>query len=207
METAAWSRPAEERAGTDLLVMIHGYGSSEERLLPLFEVLPPNVTGVAPRGHFDVGGKHGWFLLDPFLTSDFAEVVGSANRVFEWLDPILEAGSFRSVSLLGFSQGMAMATTLLRLRPAAFRAAVGLSGFVLDHDLLALTDELDGSLPFFWGRDADDVVIHGDAIQYSADWLEAHTRVTARTYPGMGHNIGAEEMRDVGIFLRVYLGQ
>jgi len=205
VETAAWSRPAEERAGAGLLVMIHGYASSEEKLLPLCEVLPANVTGVAPRGHFDVGGTHGWFLLDPFLTSDFAEVVSSANRVFGWLDPILAAGSFRSVSLLGFSQGMAMATTLLRLRPAAFRAAVGLSGFVLDHELLALTDELDGSLPFFWGRDVRDAFIHSDAIDYSEQWLRDHTALTARTYPGMGHNIGAEEMRDVGIFLRLYL--
>lgn len=206
MTTAVWSRPEDERAGTELLVMIHGYGSSEERVLPLFEALPANVTGVALRGHFDVGANYGWFLLDAFLASDFADVVSSANRVFAWLDPVLASGKFTGTSLLGFSQGMAMATTLIRLRPTAFRAAVGLSGFVLENELLTLTDDLDGTLPFFWGRDAADVVIHQDAVDYAADWLEAHTRLTARTYPGMGHNIGPEEIRDVGIFLKTYLG-
>ncbi|NKX52016.1 phospholipase, partial [Arthrobacter deserti] len=63
MPAAVWSRPEAARAGTELLVMLHGYGSSEEKLLPLFAVLPPNVTGVALRGHFDVGGTYGWFLL------------------------------------------------------------------------------------------------------------------------------------------------
>ncbi|WP_312856821.1 alpha/beta hydrolase [Arthrobacter mobilis] len=202
-----WSRPEAERAGTELLVMLHGYGSSEEKLLPLFGVLPPNVTGVALRGHFDVGGSFGWFLLDPLLAPDVSEVLDSAARVFAWLDPVLAAGDFRGVSLLGFSQGMALATTLLRLRPHGFRAAVGLSGFVLKHELLALSDEPDAAVPFFWGRDVRDGFIHPGAVQYTAAWLQAHTLLTARTYPGMGHRIGRDELRDVGIFLARYLAR
>jgi phospholipase/carboxylesterase len=205
MPAAVWSRPAPARTGTALLVMLHGYGSSEEKLLPLFSALPPDVTGVALRGHFDVGGSFGWFLLDPLLHPDMAEVLESAGKVFAWLDPVLAAGSFRAVGLLGFSQGMALATTLLRLRPHAFRAAVGLSGFVLEHELLALTDEPDAALPFFWGRDVRDGFIHAGAVRHTAQWLQAHTLLTARTYPGMGHRIGRDEIRDVGIFLKRYL--
>lgn len=205
MTAAVWSRPEPARAGTVLLVMLHGYGSSEEKLLPLFSALPRDVTGVALRGHFDVGGSFGWFLLDPLLHPDIAEVLDSAGRVFAWLDPVLAAGSFTGVGLLGFSQGMALATTLLRLRPRAFRAGVGLSGFVLEHELLAQTDEPDAAVPFFWGRDVRDGFIHPRAVRHTADWLQAHTLLTARTYPGMGHRIGPEEIRDVGIFLQRYL--
>ncbi|MFD1214613.1 alpha/beta hydrolase [Arthrobacter sp. GCM10027362] len=207
MMAAAWSRPEHERAGTELLVMLHGYGSSEQKLLPLFSALPPHVTGVALRGHFDVGGTFGWFLLDPLLGSDFTEVLDSVNKVFAWLDPVLAGGGFSGVSLLGFSQGMALATTLLRLRPRAFRAAVGLSGFVLEHELLALTDEPEAAVPFFWGRDVRDGLIPADAVRYTAAWLQANTLLTARTYPGMGHRIGRDEIRDVGIFLARYLAR
>jgi phospholipase/carboxylesterase len=205
MAAEAWSRPEAARAGTWLLVMLHGYGSSEEKLLPLFSVLPPDVTAVALRGHFDVGGSFGWFLLDPLLRPDFTAVLDSANRVFGWLDPVLAAGNFAGVGLLGFSQGMALATTLLRLRPRAFQAAVGLSGFVVENELLAQADEPDTAVPFFWGRDVRDAFIHAGAVRYTAGWLAAHTRLTARTYPAMGHRIGADEVRDVGIFLRHYL--
>jgi len=207
MPDAIFSRPPSERPGTHLLLMLHGYGSSDAAMARHFGTMPPNVTGAALRGSLDVGGERGWFLLDYFLTHDFAAVVASAQTVLDFQDA--HAGTFASVSLLGYSQGMAMATTLLRLRPGAYRAAVGLSGFVLDNDLLAMTDpdtgDPAGRTPFFWGRDPLDPVINRAAVEHTARWLEGHTRLTSRTYPGMGHTIGADELRDVGAFLRHYL--
>ena len=98
-----------------------------------------------------------------------------------------------------------MASTLLRLHPAAYRAVVGLSGFVLNNELLALTDSFEAKPPFFWGRDKADLVINPDAISYTAEWLEKHTMLTARTYPGMGHAMSKREMADVSAFLRHYV--
>ncbi|MDI3329906.1 MAG: esterase [Micrococcus sp.] len=224
-----WSRPAEQRPGTDLVVVIHGYGANEVRAAQAyFGMLPEGSTGLAVRGGFEIDagaypvadgldglgsgpggpdpGAWGWFLLDYFLTNDFAEVVASAHRVFDLLDAeeIAEAG-FRSVALLGHSQGMAMASTVYRLRPEAFDCVVGLSGFVLSNPLLATLDsppEGPGPRPFFWGRDVEDLVINPDAIAFTADWLEEHTQLTARTYEGMGHGTSAEEARDVRIFLK-----
>ena len=47
--------------------------------------------------------------------------------------PIYEVREeFESVSLLGFSQGMAVATSLLRREPQAYACVVGLSGFAID---------------------------------------------------------------------------
>ena len=88
----------------------------------------------------------------------------------------------RSVTLLGFSMGMAMATTLLRQRPADFAAVVGLSGFVVDADAdPAFRDaELDGSVPFFWGRDQQDPVITPDKIDYTMGWVRKHTSTSPR---------------------------
>ncbi|HSO89844.1 MAG TPA: phospholipase, partial [Arthrobacter sp.] len=40
METVVWSKPEHERAGTPLLVMLHGYGRDESRMVKLFESLP-----------------------------------------------------------------------------------------------------------------------------------------------------------------------
>lgn len=224
-----WSRPAEQRRGTDLVVVIHGYGANEVRAAQAyFGMLPEGTTGLAVRGGFEIDagaypvadgvdglgsgpggpdpGAWGWFLLDYFLTNDFAEVVASAHRVFDLLDAEEIAGAgFRSVALLGHSQGMALASTVYRLRPEAFACVAGLSGFVLSNPLLSTLDsppEGPGPRPFFWGRDVEDLVINPDAVAFTSHWLQEHTHLTARTYEGMGHGTSAEETRDVRIFLK-----
>lgn len=206
-----WSNRPEGRAGTDLVILLHGYGSNERRMAEsCFPMLPESTTGLSVRGGFSLDDDQwGWFLLDYFLNPDFAEVIAATHRIFDLIDHVTDGtDGFRSVSLLGHSQGMAMASTAARLRPEAFRSVVGLSGFVLSNPLLASLDAPDddventGPPPFFWGRDVDDVVIHPDAVNFTADWLEQHTRLTVRTYPEMGHGVGDELTRDVEMFLR-----
>ena len=203
MNTVVWSKPEPERAGTPLLVMLHGYGTDETRMAELFPGLPPAFTCAALRGPKVIGDDYGWFLLDYFLTHDFADVITATNSVFSWIDTV--RGQHSSVSLLGYSQGMAMASTLLRLRPEAFRAVVGLSGFVLDNELLAMSESFETRPPFFWGRDKADPVINEDATAHTEEWLERNTQLTARSYPGMGHAISPAELVDVGAFLRHYV--
>ena len=106
MDEAIYSRPLPRREGTDLVVVLHGYGSNPERMTGWFDELPPH---------------RGWFLLDYFLTNDFAQVVAAAHRVLDWQDR--HARGYSSISLLGHSQGMAMATTLHRLRPGCNEGA------------------------------------------------------------------------------------
>ena len=205
MQTVSFSASKQARTGTHLMVMLHGYGSDEGDMEVLFPALPDGVTGAAVRGGFPVGDEFGWYLLAPDLSAATADVLEAATSLFTWLDGELAAGGYTGVSLLGFSQGMAMASTLLRLRPAAFTAAVGLSGFIIESELLAMAEPLSEPRPFFWGRDRDDWVIHSGAISFTSGWLERNTVLTARTYPGMGHATGAEEMRDIEVFLRRYV--
>jgi phospholipase/carboxylesterase len=203
METVVWSKPEDERAGTPLLVMMHGYGTDESRMVRLFDYLPSEFTCAALRAPMIIGDHYGWFLLDYFLANDFADVISTTNTVHDWINAV--RGQHSSVSLMGYSQGMAMASTLLRLHPKSYKTVVGLSGFVLDNDLLALTDSFETPPPFFWGRDKADLVINDDAIAHTGEWLNANTRLTARTYPGMGHAMSKTEMVDVSAFLRHYV--
>lgn len=201
METVAWSRPEAERAGTPLLLMLHGYGSDEARMAAMFGAMPAGFTCAAPRAPRDIGGDHGWFLLDYFLANDFAEVVAAASALLAWLDTAMEAHKFSSVSLLGYSQGMAMATTLMRLRPEMFTAGVGLSGFALKNQLLAAMEPLPRRIPFLWARDPADLVINPDATAFTEEWLEANTELSGARYDGLGHNTRADELSDVSSFL------
>ncbi|HET7140044.1 MAG TPA: phospholipase [Arthrobacter sp.] len=203
METVVWSKPEAERNGTPLLVMMHGYGTDETRMVRLFDYLPAEFTCAALRAPMVIGDHFGWFQLDYFLANDFADVITATNTVHAWINSV--RGQHSSVSLLGYSQGMAMASTLLRLHPADFQAVVGLSGFVLENELLSLTESFASPPPFFWGRDKADLVINEDATAYTEEWLNKNTQLTARTYPGMGHAMSKTEMVDVSAFLRHYV--
>jgi phospholipase/carboxylesterase len=203
METVVWSKPEAEREGTPLLVLMHGYGTDESRMVRLFDYLPPDFTCAALRAPMVIGDHYGWFLLDYFLANDFADVISATNAVHTWIGSV--RGKHSSVSLMGYSQGMAMASTLLRLHPGSYKATVGLSGVVLDNELLSLTASFESPPPFFWGRDKADLVINEEATEYTAQWLEKNTRLTARTYPGMGHAMSKSELVDVSAFLRHYV--
>lgn len=201
MLQALWSKPEAERAGTPLLLMLHGYGADEHYMAQHFSTMPSGFSCAALRGGFEMDESYGWFLLDYFLNNDFAQVVSAANQVFGWLDAENAKYRFSSVSLIGHSQGMAMASTLLRLRQDAFKAVVGLSGFVLDNQLLAALEPLNNKVPFFWARDEADLVINPDAVEFSKEWLEQNSLLQEELYPGMGHSIGAAELVDASSFL------
>ncbi len=201
METVVWSHPNSERAGKPLLLMLHGYGSDETRMSALFKDMPKGFVCAAPRAPKGISGNWGWFLLDYFLANDFADVVGAAAQVLGWLDAEMARHRFSSVSVLGFSQGMAMATTLIRLRPDRFTAGVGLSGFALHNELLAAMEPLATKIPFFWARDETDLVINPDAVKFTAEWLANNTDLQNARYDGMGHNFSTAELADVASFL------
>ncbi|ABY24659.1 COBF protein [Renibacterium salmoninarum ATCC 33209] len=198
-----WSKPAEQRAGTPLLVLLHGYGANEADLFGLAEQLPAEFMIAAVRAGQSAGSGFAWFPLQSDLIISIEAVTSAALELDEWLDSI--AADFSSVTLLGFSQGMAMASTLARHRPERFAAVVGLSGFIIDAeaDPYFKDAELEKEkLPFFWGRDQADPVLPQALIEQSNEWLAKHTKLTKVLYTGMWHGICQAEIGHVGEFLR-----
>jgi len=142
-----------------------------------------------------------WFPLTASIDYSLDAVKDAARYVLDWLDGVKD--NHPSVTLLGFSMGMAMATTLLRQRPADFAAVVGLSGFVVDAagDPSFRDGDLDGTVPLFWGRDQQDPVITGDKIDFTMGWVRQHVKLTKVLYTGMWHGINQQEIGHVSEFL------
>lgn len=219
---AIWNRPEHERAGTHVIVLLHGYGANEADLMGLVPLLPEEFTVVSLRAPQVLApGAYQWFPLVAADDFDLAQVEAASEYVLAWLGEF--RSDHRSVTLLGFSMGMAMATTLLRRRPHEFTAVVGLSGFAIDPAgqggagrarlgqatggaaswAYVRDDELDGTTPFFWGRDQADPVITADKVAYTLDWVREHVDLTKVVYQGIGHSISVPEMGHVAEFLRL----
>jgi phospholipase/carboxylesterase len=196
-----WSRPEDQRSGRPLLVLLHGYGANEHDLLSLADMLPQEFVVASVRAPLATGPGFMWFPLTASVDYSLDAVKKAAGYVQDWIDSV--RANHSSVTLLGFSMGMAMATTLLRYRPADYAAVVGLSGFVInaDGDPAFKDSELDGSVPLFWGRDQQDPVITPDKIEYTMGWVREHVKLTKVLYTGMWHGINQQEIGHVSEFL------
>ncbi|MDR7081390.1 phospholipase/carboxylesterase [Arthrobacter ginsengisoli] len=199
-----WSKPEQERAGKPLLVLLHGYGANETDLLSLADLLPQEFTVASVRAPMVSGAGFTWFPLTASVDYTLDSVKNAASYVEGWLDTVRP--NHPSVTLLGFSMGMALATTLLRRRPADYAAVVGLSGFAVD----AVGDpdfrdaelaELEETVPMFWGRDQQDPVITPDKVEYTMGWARKHVKLTKVLYTGMWHGINQQEIGHVSEFL------
>lgn len=203
-----FSRDAADREGTPLLVMLHGYGANERDLMGLVPGLPQEFTVASVRAPVSLGaGSYTWFDLDVERLAYSSHAARAAvEDLAEWIDQ--QRPHHSSVTLLGFSMGMAIATSLLRTRPTEFAAVVGLSGFAVDptrgEDLTGYFDDdalAAAQVPFFWGRDQHDPVIPQDFVEYTHQWATQTVKLTKVLYAGAGHGIVPQEVSHVGEFL------
>ena len=155
------------------LVLMHGRGTSELDLAPLFDVFDPErrFVGLSPRGPLELppGGRH-WYAIRQVGFPDPETFATSFDALTAWLDGRLAehgVGIDRTV-LGGFSQGgvMAYALSLASGRPApagilelsTFMPTV--EGYELDlsgrEGLRAAIAHgtLDQIIPVRWGREA-----------------------------------------------------
>lgn len=195
-----WTRPAGERAGTPLLVTMHGVGSNEHDLLGLAPTLPAAWTMASLRAPMPWGQGFSWYPLGTPGSPALEPVDAAAAGVLAWIDSV--AADHPRIGLLGFSQGGSMALQLLRARPAAFAFAVSLSGFVVP----GVTDSRDEAVAdvrprVFLGHGDLDPVIPAQATARTQAWAAANTTVTDRTYEGLPHAVSAAELADVAAFI------
>ncbi|MDO4898956.1 MAG: phospholipase [Rothia sp. (in: high G+C Gram-positive bacteria)] len=178
-----FSKAEPYRRGSHLVVLLHGYGSNEKDLMGLVPYLPgEKITYVALRAPQPVGyplqadadsayvgqtamGYQWWPLNQQLETVGFRAIELATDYLLTWLEPL--ATDFESVSLLGFSQGMAVASSAARRRPDLIKTVVGLSGYAVEggenyFQDATLTGEC--KLPFFWGRGDADPIITADKL-------------------------------------------
>lgn len=198
---AVWNRPEDERAGHPLMIMFHGYGSHEHDLLGLAPQLPEEFTVVSLRAPQVLQMGFQWFPLsqDPAYSDD--QVLAAVHMVSDWIDA--NAADFPSITLLGFSQGMCVATCVARHRPDRIAAVVGLSGFVAPLEAPEFLDEQLERTPMklFWGRGLEDQVIAEQYLDFTVEWCKTHADLTKVAYAGMAHSINAQEVRHVNEYL------
>lgn len=198
-DAVMWSAPERERASRPLIVLMHGYGSHEGDLFGLAPGLPLGPVIASVRAPIAESGGWAWFsrIDSPVGDPPSERADAAASAILEWLDSI----EYTTVTLIGFSQGGAMALHLLRRAPERFASAVCLSGFVIGGEQPGDAELERLRPPVFWGRGTLDQVIPDAAIERTQAWLPSHSDLTERVYEDLGHSISAPELADFSRFL------
>lgn len=181
-----------------VVLLLHGYGSNERDLPGIAPHLGVDAPWASVRAPFEMGyGAAAWFPLaaDPERWLDPAPIEASTAALWEWIDANVPK-SARLVTV-GFSQGGMMASQLLRTRPERAADTVILSGFVLAADQPADAHLADARPAVFWGRGTADAVVPEPLVTVASAWLEAHTTLTEKVYPGLAHSVHDQELADV----------
>ncbi|WP_130176655.1 alpha/beta hydrolase [Cryobacterium sp. SO1] len=195
-----WSAAAADRVGRPLLLVLHGYGSTEGDLFSLAPHLPLQPTIAALRAPLPAGQGWSWFPIGVPGEPVGDALDAAALGIIEWLDALPEQPA--SIGLLGFSQGGAMTLQLMRHAPERFAFAVQLSGFIASGTHPGDTRLAEVKPPVFWGRGTVDPVIPEAAVARTQAWLPGRSSLTERIYEGLGHSISQAELGEIVTFLR-----
>jgi phospholipase/carboxylesterase len=196
-----WSAPLT--SDRQLLVLLHGRGADEADLAGIVPFLPGEPVIASLRAPISEGPGFSWYPMNTLerATAFSSDVESALHAVLDWIDTQPQP---RTIGLLGFSQGGAMAVELMRERPLGFAFAIVLSGFVIDGDRGGDAELESVRPPMFWGRGLHDPVIPEDRIERTSAWLPSHSTLEEKTYD-TGHSITEDELADVSAFVRAHL--
>lgn len=156
-----------------ILMMLHGFGSNEEDLFSLKEVLPKNYFIISVRAPFKMEeGSYMWSSLsveNKKIKANPAEALASCDSLINLITRIKQKFGLANspVYWMGFSQGAMMCYTLALVKKVPMTGLIAMSGRITDEAKAAIiTFTPDTSMRIFISHGKQDEVI---AIEQGRD--------------------------------------
>ena len=181
--------------GRAVMLLVHGRNAGPENILELTAPLAhPDFTFLAP-----AAAGRTWYpesFLAPIPRNE-PWLSSALRRLASLTDEIEAAGVPRQrMVLLGFSQGGCLASEYAIRHGSRLGGLVTLSGGLIGPP--GTTWEYPGGfdgMPVFLGCSDRDPHVPRERVEESAEVFERRgARVTLRIYPGLGHQVSADEL-------------
>jgi phospholipase/carboxylesterase len=195
-------RIPEENSNHPITLMLHGWTGNENVMWIFASRLPKNHILVAPRGLFPtVNGGYGWYPVK--------------SRIWPWVDDFIPAierlntlltsenfpkADFSRLSLVGFSQGAALAYAFTLLNPDKVSAVAGLSGFLPDGVQAYSREEGLRGLQVFVTHGTEDELVPVARARESVAFFEQNFAQVTYCEDQVGHKLSAGCFRGLEYF-------
>lgn len=185
------------------MILIHGRGADAESILTLTPVLATDdFLYAAPQAQ-----NNTWYpfsFLTPIADNE-PGITSGLNKITATLQYLNENGlPTDKIILLGFSQGACLVLEYCSRFPQKFGGVAGLSGGLIGPD--GIDRKITGSLQntkVFLGCSDVDPHIPVERVHFTEDHLKkSGGDVTKIIYPGMGHTVNDDEIRNVKKIMR-----
>ncbi len=197
------NKPISNQNNLKVIFLLHGYGSNEEDLYSLKEIIPSNYVIISLRAPITIGlNSYAWYSInfenniDRWI--DIDEAINSKNIVIN--DILLHLKDLeivnKRVSILGFSQGAILSWSVGIEHPDLIKNIIPLSGFY--HPEITLKNlNFKFRLNCFSSHGINDEVIPIDWARRGIQILDKkNINIEFNEYQS-GHEISKENLRDV----------
>jgi phospholipase/carboxylesterase len=206
MEHLHYLHKASEEPSEDCIVLLHGYGSSEEDLFGFARYLPKHLTVFSLRAPYSTGfSGFAWYAItfeaDGTKWNDIKQAEDSVKRIKTEIDLLRNKYNLTGkVHLLGFSQGCILSLALSYHYPYSFYSIIGLSGYLNEEILPSEIKSLPNTY-FYLSHGTEDQVIPVEWSQHSAEKMKRQgLNVDYHNYP-TGHQVHPDNFRDFLSFI------
>lgn len=184
-----------------MLVMMHGYGANEQDFNDFPVIVPGNMLVVSLRAPLPVAGdSYQWYRSNGSKQQEVDDVTQSDDAVVKTITTLQHQYHIPAshTYLGGFSQGAVMTYAVALTHPQLFHGVAVFSGRLpTGFDPSAVPLAAAKQLQVFVGHGEADQRIALTSARQAVKQLTAFTpSVTFKTYPGMGHTISLDEIRD-----------
>lgn len=192
---------AEPADPLPLVVAVHGVGDTPEGLAALYRDFPAPARIVLPRGPDPYRGGASWFPLpwDPGGRPPFVRgIERSAVRIAALLETLpAERPTLGRPILTGFSQGGILTFAVAAVRPDVVSAALPIAGWLPEELWPRAAPAGAAALPIRAIHGGDDPLLPAGPTRALVDALRARGfDAELRVYPGVGHTMTREMLRD-----------
>jgi phospholipase/carboxylesterase len=203
--------PSKAKSGAPVLILLHGYGSSESDLIALAKSLDERFLTFSLRAPFngrDVG--YSWyelsFLPNKMIRSNYSELKESEAKVLSFISNACKAYNADStkVFLMGFSQGAMLAYDIALTSPKKIAGVLALSGKLPEDTKKAKLEPAEVSkVKFFIAHGKQDNVIDIKEADSANAFLKRNAikDLTYKNYD-MPHALSGPELNDIKAWLK-----
>jgi phospholipase/carboxylesterase len=202
-------RPSSLKENYPLLVMLHGYGSSEEDLFSFASELPEEFIIISLKAPFPLQPYgNAWYSInfdaEKGKWNDVEEAKNSIKLIEAFINETLDNYPIDSsrVNLLGFSQGAILSYALSLSNPKLIKNIVGLSGYLDEKMILNDAEKKDFShLNYYVSHGTQDMVIPFDwSLKTIETFNKKGLKIESHSYE-VGHGVNPQNFRDFKDFL------